>query len=47
LGDLRRITITWTFDSGLVYRQVQMMSKHRDPKMVSRYFIESLFGVAA
>ncbi len=24
-------------DAGLTFRQVQMMSKHRDPKMVMRY----------
>jgi integrase/recombinase XerD len=35
--DLRRTAITKALDSGLTYRQVQMMSKHRDPKTVMRY----------
>jgi integrase/recombinase XerD len=35
--DLRRTAITRAMDSGLTYRQVQMMSKHRDPKTVMRY----------
>ena len=35
--DLRRTAITRALDSGLSYRQVQMMSKHRDPKTVMRY----------
>jgi integrase/recombinase XerD len=35
--DLRRTAITHAFDSGLTYRQVQMMSKHKDPKTVMRY----------
>jgi len=35
--DLRRTTITRALESGLTYRQVQMMSKHRDPKTVMRY----------
>jgi integrase/recombinase XerD len=35
--DLRRTAITRALDSGLTYRQVQMMSKHRDPKTVMRY----------
>ena len=42
LGDLsphhlRRTTITRALESGLTYRQVQMMSKHRDPKTVMHY----------
>ena len=35
--DLRRTAITRALNSGLTYRQVQMMSKHRDPKTVMRY----------
>jgi integrase/recombinase XerD len=35
--DLRRTAITRVLDSGLTYRQVQMMSKHKDPKTVMRY----------
>jgi integrase len=35
--DLRRTAITTALDSGLTYRQVQMMSKHKDPKTVMRY----------
>jgi integrase/recombinase XerD len=35
--DLRRTAITRTLESGLSYRQVQMMSKHKDPKTVMRY----------
>ena len=35
--DLRRTAITQALESGLTYRQVQMMSKHRDPKTVMRY----------
>ena len=35
--DLRRTAITKALNSGLTYRQVQMMSKHRDPKTVMRY----------
>ncbi len=35
--DLRRTVITKALDGGLTYRQVQMMSKHRDPKTVMRY----------
>ena len=35
--DLRRTAITRALASGLTYRQVQMMSKHRDPKTVMRY----------
>ena len=32
--DLRRTGITRALETGLTYRQVQMMSKHRDPKTV-------------
>jgi integrase/recombinase XerD len=35
--DLRRTAITRALETGLTYRQVQMMSKHRDPKTVMRY----------
>jgi integrase/recombinase XerD len=35
--DLRRTAITRALDQGLSYRQVQMMSGHKDPKMVMRY----------
>src|SRR5437588_4343494 len=35
--DLRRTAITRALERGLTYRQVQMMSKHRDPKTVMRY----------
>ena len=35
--DLRRAAITRAFDSGPTYRQVQMMSKHKDLKTVMRY----------
>jgi site-specific recombinase XerD len=35
--DLRRTAITKALDQGLSYRQVQMMSGHRDPKIVMRY----------
>ncbi len=35
--DLRRTAITKALDAGLTYRQVQMMSKHKDPKTVMRY----------
>lgn len=35
--DLRRTAITRALDQGLTYRQVQMMSGHRDPKTVMRY----------
>jgi integrase/recombinase XerD len=35
--DLRRTAITKALDSGMTYRQVQMMSKHKDPKTVMRY----------
>ena len=32
--DLRRTAITRMLESGLSYRQVQMIRKHRDPKTV-------------
>jgi integrase len=35
--DLRRTAITRALESGLSYRQVQMMCKHKDPKSVMRY----------
>jgi len=35
--DLRRTAITKALAGGLTCRQVQMMSKHRDPKTVMRY----------
>lgn len=35
--DLRRTAITRALETGLTYRQVQMMSKRRDPKTVMRY----------
>jgi integrase/recombinase XerD len=35
--DLRKTAITRALDAGLTYRQVQMMSKHKDPKTVMRY----------
>ena len=35
--DLRRTAITRALDKGLSYRQVQMMTGHRDPKTVMRY----------
>ena len=35
--DLRRTAITRALDQGLSYRQVQMMTGHRDPKTVMRY----------
>ena len=35
--DLRRTAITRALELGQSYRQVQMMSKHRDPKTVMRY----------
>ena len=35
--DLWRTAITKALDQGLSYRQVQMMSGHRDPKTVMRY----------
>jgi integrase/recombinase XerD len=35
--DLRRTAITRALDQGLSYRQVQMMSGHKDPKTVMRY----------
>jgi integrase/recombinase XerD len=35
--DLRRTAITRALETGLTYRQVQMMSKHKDPKTVMKY----------
>ena len=35
--DLRRTAITRALDKGLTYRQVQMMSGHKDPKIVMKY----------
>ncbi len=35
--DLRRTAITRALETGLTYRQVQMMSKHRDPKTGIRH----------
>jgi integrase len=35
--DLRRTAITRALDQGLSYRQIQMMSGHKDPKTVMRY----------
>ena len=35
--DLRRTAITRALDKGLTYRQVQMMSGHKDPKTVMKY----------
>ncbi|MFL6211731.1 MAG: tyrosine-type recombinase/integrase [Pyrinomonadaceae bacterium] len=35
--DLHRTAITRALDQGLSYRQVQMMSGHKDPKTVTRY----------
>ena len=35
--DLRRTAITRALSQGISYRQVQMMSGHRDPKTVMRY----------
>jgi integrase/recombinase XerD len=35
--DLRRTAITQALDQGLSYRQVQMMSGHKDPKTVMKY----------
>lgn len=35
--DLRRTAITRALDQGISYRQVQMMSGHRDPKTVMKY----------
>ena len=35
--DLWRTALTRSLESGLTYRQGQMMSKHRDPKTVMRY----------
>lgn len=38
--DLRRTAITRALSQGKTYREVQMMSKHRDPKTVMRYDYE-------
>lgn len=35
--DLRRTAVTRALEQGRNYREVQMMSKHRDPKTVMRY----------
>jgi site-specific recombinase XerD len=35
--DLRRTAITRALEMGQTYRQVQLMSKHKDPKTVMRY----------
>jgi integrase len=35
--DLRRTAITRALEMGQTYRQVQMMTKHKDPKTVMRY----------
>ena len=35
--DLRRTAITKALEQGLTYRQVQMMTGHKDPKTVMRY----------
>ena len=35
--DLRRTAITRALEMGQTYRQVQMMTKHDDPKTVMRY----------
>lgn len=35
--DLGRTAITRALESGLTYRQVQMMSNHKDPRTVMRY----------
>ncbi|MBS1807536.1 MAG: tyrosine-type recombinase/integrase [Acidobacteria bacterium] len=35
--DLRRTAITKALDQGIPYREVQMMSGHKDPKTVMRY----------
>jgi integrase/recombinase XerD len=35
--DLRRTVITRALEMGQTYRQMQMMSKHKDPKTVMRY----------
>jgi len=38
--DLRRTAITRALNQGRTYREVQMMSKHKDPKTVMRYDYE-------
>lgn len=35
--DLRRTAITKALGQGLTYRQVQMMTGHKEPKTVMRY----------
>jgi integrase len=35
--DLHKTVITRALESGLTYWQVQVMSKHRDPKTLMRY----------
>ena len=35
--DLRRTAITRALDMGIAYREIQMMSGHRDPKTVMKY----------
>lgn len=35
--DLRRTIVTHLLDAGHTYRQVQMVTKHKDPKTVARY----------
>jgi integrase/recombinase XerD len=41
--DLRRTAITRSLDQALSYRQVQMMSGHKDPKTVMRYLDKVTF----
>lgn len=38
--DLRRTAITRALNQGRTYREIQMMSKHKDPKIVMRYDYE-------
>jgi integrase/recombinase XerD len=38
--DLRRTAITRALNQGRTYREVQMMSKHKDPKTIMRYDYE-------
>lgn len=38
--DLRRTAITRALNQGWTYREVQMMSKHKDPKTIMRYDYE-------
>ena len=35
--DLRRTVITKLLNDGRTYREVQMVTKHRDPKTIMRY----------